>query len=267
MTIILEKKYIPLSNYFSSAKNPTIKLSFDEIEQIMGQQLPNAAYLNRSWWKKTKAPAKHFHAWMDAGYYVSEVETDRYVVFERIDSSKGKDSKNGKGDEDILLIRNAEHGDARSLAALMKTIEAESDFMLYGKDERIQSTQKVRKQIIEWRQSGHSTIFIAILNGEHVGFMTIEGNAARRAAHRAEICVGVQANARRKGIATKLLQKGEEWAASKNLTRLELPIVENDKASRRLFEKAGYVSEGIRQDSMLINGKYYDEIYMAKFLD
>lgn len=267
LTIILEKKYIPLANYFSSATNAKIKLSFNEIEQIMGQQLPNAAYLNRSWWKKTKAPAKHFHAWMDAGYFVSEVETNRHVVFERIDSSKGNHAKDGKGDEDILLIRNAEHGDARSLAALMKTVEAESEFMLYGKDERIQSTQKVRKQIIEWRQSGHSTIFIAILNGEHVGFLTIVGNAAKRAAHRAEICIGVQADARRKGIATKLLQKGEEWAASKGISRLELTVVENDKPARKLFEKAGYVSEGIRQDSMVINGKYYDEIYMAKFLD
>lgn len=267
MTIILEKKYIPLANYFSSATNEKIKLNFNEIEQIMGQQLPNAAYLNRSWWKKTKAPAKHFHAWMDAGYFVSEVETDRYVVFEKIDSSTGKNAKDNKIDEDILLIRNAEHGDARSLAALMKTVEAESEFMLYGKDERTQSTQKVRKQIIEWRQSGHSTIFIAILNGEHVGFLTIVGNAARRAAHRAEICIGIQSDARRKGIATKLLQKGEEWAAARNISRLELAVVENDKPGRKLFEKAGYISEGTRQDSMFINGKYYDEIYMAKFLD
>ena len=267
MTIILEKKYIPLANYFSSATNPMIKLSFNEIEQIMGQQLPNAAYLNRSWWKKTKAPAKHFHAWMDAGYFVSEVETNQHVVFERIDASKGSHANDGKADEDILLIRGAEHGDARSLAALMKTVEAESEFMLYGKDERIQSTQKVRKQIIEWRQSGYSTIFIAILNGEHVGFLTIVGNAANRAAHRAEICIGIQADARRKGIATKLLKKGEEWAASKKISRLELTVVENDKPARKLFEKSGYVSEGIRQDSMVINGKYYDEIYMAKFLD
>lgn len=264
MTIILEKKYIPLANYFSSATNSTIKLSFNEIEQIMGQQLPNAAYLNRSWWKKTKAPAKHFHAWTDAGYYVSEVEIDRHVVFERTDASGGKGDI---ADEDILLIRNAEHGDARSLAALQKTVEAESDFLLYGKDERTQSTQKVRKQIIEWKQSGHSAIFIAILNGEHVGFLMMIGNTAKRAAHRAEIHMGVQANARRKGIATALLQKAEEWAAAKGVTRLELTVVEEDWPARKLLEKAGYVSEGTRQDAIIINGKTYDEIFMAKFLD
>ena len=267
MTIILEKKYIPLANYFSSATNPSIRLSFNEIEQIMGQQLPNAAYLNKSWWKKTKAPAKHFHAWTDAGYSVTDVVTNRHVVFERTDLIDAKGGNSGKGDEDILLIRTAEHGDARSLAALQKTVEAESDFLLYGKDERVQSTQKVRKQIIDWKQSGHSAIFIAILNGEHVGYLLIIGNAAKRAAHRAEVCLGLQTHARRKGIATQLLQKAEEWATSKGISRLELTVVEEDKPARKLFEKAGYVSEGLRQDSLKINGKTYSEIYMAKFLD
>lgn len=267
MTTVLEKKYIPLANYFSSADNPLIKLTFDEIEQIMGQQLPNAAYLNRSWWKKTKAPAKHFHAWTDAGYHVSEVEINRYIIFKRTDSPGTDNANNKKGNGDILLIRAAEHGDARSLAALQKTVEAESDFMLYGKDERLQSTQKVRKQIIEWKQSGHSAIFIAILNGEHVGYLMLIGNTAERAAHRAEICLGVQSKAKRKGIASSLLKSAEEWAVSKGINRLELTVVKEDTPARRLFEKAHYESEGIRQNAMFINGQPYDEMYMAKFID
>ena len=54
MTKKMEKKYIPLANYFEVALQQEITLSFSELENIMGQALPNAAYLNRSWWKKTK---------------------------------------------------------------------------------------------------------------------------------------------------------------------------------------------------------------------
>ncbi|MGK7379004.1 N-acetyltransferase family protein [Planococcus sp. 1R117A] len=265
MTIILEKKYIPLADYFASASSTKITLSFNEIEQIMGQQLPNAAYLNKSWWKKTKPPAKHFHAWMDAGYHVSEIITNRYVTFERTDAS-GAHNANA-GNEDILLIRAAEHGDARSLVTLQRQVESESDFMLYGKDERIQSTQSMRKQIIDWKQKGHSTIFIAILNGEHVGYLMIIGNAAKRAAHRAELVLGVQKSAQNKGIATSLLQRAEEWSATKGVTRLELTVVEENTAARKLYDKSGYEKEGIRKKSLIIDDKPYDEIYMAKFLD
>ncbi|CEG24032.1 putative acetyltransferase [Planococcus massiliensis] len=267
MTILLEKKYIPLSDYFSSASNPVITLTFTEIEQIMGQQLPNAAYLNRSWWKKTKPPAKHFHAWMDAGYYVSQVETNRFVRFEKIDASGDRHSKHHNRNEDILLIRSAGHGDARSLITLQKIVEAESEYMLYGKDERHQSTQSVRKQIIDWKQQGHSTILIAILNGEPVGYLMIMGNEAKRAAHRASLELGIQKHAHKKGIATSLLEKAEEWAATKGVTRLETTVVERNTAGRKLYDKAGYVKEGTRKNSLIINDQALNEVYLAKFLD
>lgn len=266
MTILLEKKYIPLSHYFQSATNSTIRLTFSEIEQIMGQNLPNAAYLNKSWWKKSKPPAKHFHAWMDAGYRVAEVEPDRYVVFEKADA-KNTVADTGAEDKDILLIRTAEHGDARSLALLQKAVEAESDFMLYGKDERSLSTQRVRKQIIEWKQSGHSAIIIAILNGQHVGYLMVIGNEAKRASHRASLVLGLLKEAQGKGIAKSLLEKAEDWAKQKGISRLELTVLEANERARKLYEKADFEAEGTRRRSLIIDGKEHDEIYLAKFLD
>ncbi|MDE0581894.1 GNAT family N-acetyltransferase [Planococcus sp. A6] len=266
MTILLEKKYIPLSHYFQAATNSSIRLTFSEIEQIMGQNLPNAAYLNKSWWKKSKPPAKHFHAWMDAGYRVTEVEPDRYVVFEKADA-KNTVADTETEDKDILLIRTAEHGDARSLALLQKAVEAESDFMLYGKDERSLSTQRVRKQIIEWKQSGHSTIIIAILNGQHVGYLMVIGNEAKRASHRASLVLGLLKEAQGKGIAKSLLEKAEEWAKQKGISRLELTVLGANERARKLYEKTGFEAEGTRRRSLIIDGKEHDEIYLAKFLD
>ncbi len=266
MTILLEKKYIPLSHYFQAATNATIRLNFSEIEQIMGQNLPNAAYLNKSWWKKSKPPAKHFHAWTDSGYRVTEVEPDRYVVFEKADAN-GKANARDMEEQDILLIRTAEHGDARSLAMLQKAVEAESSFMLYGKDERSLSTQRMRKQIIEWKQNGHSAMIIAILNGQHVGYLMVIGNEATRAAHRAELSLGLLKEAQGKGIAKALLEKAEDWAAQKNITRLELTVAEANEGARKLYAESGFEEEGRRQRSLIIDGKEHDEVYLAKFLD
>jgi len=264
MDMTLEKKYIPLASYFSTSTNPTITLQFTEIEKIMGQNLPHSAYLNYSWWKKTKAPAKHFQAWTEAGYTVRHVEPNRYVVFERIDLLNT--NKTDKNYEDILLIRSAAHGDARFLADLQKKTEGESDFLIYGKEERKLSIQKVRKQIIEWNQSGHSIIFLAILNGQHVGYLMVEGNNSTRASHRANVFLAIQADAQGKGIASALLQKAEEWAIGKAISRFELTVIEANTEARRLFEKNRYESEGIRKASLIIRDELHNEIYMAKFL-
>lgn len=264
MDMTLEKKYIPLANYFATSTNPTVTLYFTEIEQIMGQPLPHSAYLNYSWWKKTKAPAKHFQAWTAAGYAVQHVEPNRYVVFERIDLMNKKTADNNN--EDILLIRSAGHGDARFLADLQKKVEGESDFLLYGKEEQKLSIQKVRKQIIEWNQSGHSIIFVAILNGQHVGYLMVEGNPSKRAIHRADVLLAVQADAQGKGIGSALLQKAEEWASTKAISRFELTVLETNTPALKLFEKNKYESEGIRRGSMSIHNNLYNEIYMAKIL-
>ena len=93
------------------------------------------------------------------------------------------------------------------------------------------------------------------------------GNAAKRAAHRASIDLGLQKDAQGKGIAKSLLQKAEEWSKEKGITRLELTVVEENEPARKLYEKAGFESEGIRKKSMMINDEPHNEIYLAKFLD
>lgn len=264
MDMTLEKKYIPLANYFLKADNSTITLHFTEIEKIMGQSLPNSAYLNHSWWKKTKPPAKHFQAWTAAGYTVKHVEPNRWVVFEKLDAPDSQ--KTDSSNDDILLIRPASHGDARFLADLQKKTESESDFLLYGKNERSLSTQVVRKQIIAWNKSGRSIIFLAILNGEHVGYLIAEGNDADRASHRVQLLVAVLAYAQGKGIATALLEKAEEWAAQQKISRLELTVLESNTPARQFFEKHGYASEGIRKNARLINNRPQNELYLAKLV-
>ena len=51
-----ESKYIPLAAFFKQSTTQEITLTYVEIEAIIGQVLPNAAYLSSSWWKENKAP-------------------------------------------------------------------------------------------------------------------------------------------------------------------------------------------------------------------
>lgn len=262
MNIKIEKKYIPLANYFSATTNPTVTLQFTEIENIMGQSLPNAAYLSYSWWKKTNSPGKHYLAWTAAGYVVEHVESKRYVVFIRTEPMNDKST--AKTNENILLIRTAAHGDASSLSNLQKKIEGESDFFLYGHGERLLSTQKTRKQIIEWNQSGHSLILLAILNGQHVGYLMIEGYKAHRASHRATLRIGVKKESQHKGIGSLLLKKAEAWASEKGIHRLEVTVLETNSPALTFLHEHGYESEGIRRKALVIQQTAYDEIYLAR---
>ncbi len=63
-------KYRPLQEYLQSQSAPKVELSFHEIEEILGQQLPPSAYAAR-WWSNGRnartAPPWQL-AWQNAGY-------------------------------------------------------------------------------------------------------------------------------------------------------------------------------------------------------
>lgn len=259
MELALEKKYRSLAAYFSESTNQTITLSFEEIEKIMGYSLPSSAYLNYSWWKKTKAPARHYQAWTAAGYFVTYVQPNHYVVFEKLDAVPENERH-----KDVLIIRPALHGDARFLSVLYKKSKMESKFLVYGQEQQEASAKKIRQQIIGWKQSGRSVILLAILDGEHVGYMKIKGNDSKRAAHRAEVNFVVQAHKRNVDILSALIQKSEEWAKDKGIKRFEITILEENAQARKLFEQNAYKVEGIRKSSVSVHNTLQNEIYLGK---
>lgn len=262
----MEKKYIPLAAYFLKATLNEVKLTYTALENIIGQQLPNAAYLNSSWWKKTKPPAMHFQAWVEADYYVKEIELGRSVTFAKISDMLFDVNSDQKKSEDILIIRPVDLEDARSIIQLHQAIDSESDYMLFGKEERKMTVQSVRKQINEWKKSLNSNMFVGILNGEFAGYIAIIGGPSPRAKYRASLVIGVRKVFYGKNVGSSLMKKAESWAKEIDISRLELTVVENNERAINLYKKMGYSIEGTRSHSLKINDEFVNEYYMGKLL-
>ena len=259
----MEKKYIPLASFFAEASQNEITLTYTEIENIVGQQLPNAAYLNSSWWKKTKPPATHFLSWLDSEYTVKEIDLGRSVKFTKEFDEFDVGTSSTKPDN-ILIIRPVDVDDARSIINLHQDIDAESNFMLFGKDERKMTVQSIRKQIGEWKKTEKSGMFVGILNGHFAGFLLLLAGPSPRASHRASIVVGVRQAFSGKTVGTSLMNKAESWAQEVGITRIELTVVEENERAISLYKKLGYKIEGTRTKSLLIHDQYVNELYMAK---
>lgn len=78
-------KYEPLKNHlkFRAAFTDRVKLSFADIDGIIGDNLPMNAYKNEKWWSNTPT-LEHAKAWLDAGWKIGEVNfKEGYVVFQK----------------------------------------------------------------------------------------------------------------------------------------------------------------------------------------
>ena len=78
-------KYTPLESFLAAQDGPEIQMSFDQIEQLIQDSLPDGAR-KKTWWLGQRTRS-HRHAqrtaWIDAGFEVAEVDTYTGVVLFR----------------------------------------------------------------------------------------------------------------------------------------------------------------------------------------
>ncbi len=77
-------KYNPLYKYLKNSGKDRILLSFKEIEDIIGDVLPESAYRYREWWANDRYHTQARNGWLSAGYHVEHVDfVKRIVVFRK----------------------------------------------------------------------------------------------------------------------------------------------------------------------------------------
>lgn len=87
-----------------------------------------------------------------------------------------------------------------------------------------------------------------------------------RMRHSAYIVTGIVKNYIGHGIGTKLFVELENWCKLNDIHRLELTVMCHNFVAVALYKKMGFEIEGIKKHSLLIDGQYVDEYYMAKLL-
>jgi RimJ/RimL family protein N-acetyltransferase len=72
-------------------------------------------------------------------------------------------------------------------------------------------------------------------------------------------------DAQGKGIGKKVLEYTFEWCRIHHLHKLCLTVFASNEVAITLYEKYGFVTEGIQKEQAFLNGHYDDEIFMAYF--
>lgn len=159
--------------------------------------------------------------------------------------------------------RAIKEGDAQALWDMMSALDNETKFMMYEPNERSKDLSQV-EAVIDGAVNGGNLLIAAIDNNEIIGYVSAERNSLSRIKHTAYIVTGIREKYRGQGIGTELFGRLDEWAKENNIVRLELTVMCHNTAAIHLYEKNGFVKEGVRKKSMLVDSVYIDEFYMAK---
>lgn len=80
-------KYDPLTHHLASRNQARIQMGFDELERLLGFDLPPSARKHRAWWSNNPSNSVMTKAWLAAGYQSEQVDLEaEKLTFARLNA-------------------------------------------------------------------------------------------------------------------------------------------------------------------------------------
>jgi RimJ/RimL family protein N-acetyltransferase len=162
-----------------------------------------------------------------------------------------------------LQIRRLETPDAANYMALR--LEA-----LQRNPEAFGSTFEWESaQPLSWFEASldRAAIFGAFLDGTLAGMAGFAPQESAKRAHKALLWgMYVRAAARSAGVGKRLVASVLDHARGR-VEMVQLTVVSENEAARRLYRAMGFVEYGYEKRALKQDGRYYDDVLMVNFLD
>jgi len=83
-------KYAPLHDFLKNQNRALVRLTFSDIEKLIGTTLPPSARKHRPWWSNNPSNSVITDAWLEAGYRSEQVDMEKgTLVFRRVENVVG----------------------------------------------------------------------------------------------------------------------------------------------------------------------------------
>jgi RimJ/RimL family protein N-acetyltransferase len=163
-----------------------------------------------------------------------------------------------------ILIRPIQESDIPEFYRVLSDVCRERRYLAAIEPPPREGTERFVKTNV---QKDHPQ-FVAIVDGEFAGWCdAVPGDLSSGNAHVGRLGMGVAKQHRRQGLGARLMHAVLDKARSKGLQKIELGVYSTNTGAIALYERFGFIEEGRKKRSRLVDGLYEDIVMMALFLD
>jgi RimJ/RimL family protein N-acetyltransferase len=173
-------------------------------------------------------------------------------------------------DRGDVVIRPTREADAPLYRALrLQGLQAHPE--AFGADYETSAARPIeywKERMRSGAGSAEGITYVADAGGELVGMTALVRNDMLKTRHAGSI-FGVYTHPawRGAGVADALLEACADYARALGIRLLRLGVVTTNPSAIRLYQRCGYWVYGIEPESIYHNGKYYDELLMARRIE
>lgn len=105
--------------------------------------------------------------------------------------------------------------------------------------------------------------FVALVNGNVVGWCDVQSAFGESRAHVGILGIALVPSARRSGLGSALMRAAIQASWLSGLTRIELTVRADNATAKTLYERMGFVVEGLNRRAFCVGGEYCDSYSMG----
>ncbi|KKI88723.1 GNAT family acetyltransferase [Bacillus sp. SA1-12] len=166
-------------------------------------------------------------------------------------------AKNGKE----VLLRPVKITDA---ANIVNAVENILEAGTYIQKESPHTIEEEKEFIIEMNQLDNMYVAVELEN-KVVGIARVIRGELEMKRHTGLFRTWLIDTAQGNGIGSQIMSYTLEWCRLHHLHKLCLTVFASNGLAQKLYERYGFIQEGIQKEQIKINGQFDDEIYMAYF--
>src|SRR5919106_2518102 len=163
------------------------------------------------------------------------------------------------------VVRPARPGDAKGCLGVVWEATNERPRTLMTSPEEFWSVRQWRKNRRDWDDEG--VWLVAEVEGAVVASLGCERGRRPRERHLCELGITVGRAYRDIGVGRAVLETLEVWAREVGVEKIMLRVFDTNERARALYERMGYVHEGVERRAVKFPDEYIDAVRMPKFLD
>ena len=147
----------------------------------------------------------------------------------------------------------------KNLRRVLDVIAREKHFLAFFAAPAAEEAYAFYRGILEHNDSH----YVALLNSKVIGWCDVIRKPQAAVQHVGVLGMGIHPDHRRQGVGTQLIQTTIAKAWDNGLTRIELTVRADNVAARTLYQKHGFIQEGLQRRGFSVDGEYFDVISMA----
>lgn len=183
----------------------------------------------------------------------------RNVVMIVTGSGEAKTARDGRR----WTLRPARPTDGRALARLFAAVRAEGRWLITGPGAVSEPSESF--WISEMIRAAEHLVLVGEADGDVVGNILVSVDRGVATEHIGVVSITVDEGWRDVGLGSELIAAAQHWAAERGLRKLSLGVFPDNERAIAVYEKQGFVREGVRRMQYRSGDAFRDEVLMAWF--